>query len=75
MLSTGVTSNSLEPGIVNTGLSKGITDDPKMKKRIEDGVTVEEGARTQIFLASSSKVTGESGGNWEGNYAVPKPPA
>ena len=37
-----------------------------MKKRIEDGVTVEEGARTQIFLASSSKITGESGGNWEG---------
>eukprot|EP01050_Picozoa_sp_SAG11_P013166 SAG11_NODE_1519_length_4759_cov_2.821030_3_plen_580_part_00 len=62
---TGVTSNSLEPGIVNTGLSHGITDDPAMQKRIQNGVSVEEGARTHIYLAASGKVTGETGGNWE----------
>ena len=62
---TGVTSNSLEPGVVNTGLSKGITDDPEMQKRLENGVSVEEGAKTHIFLAASAKAGGESGGNWE----------
>lgn len=62
---TGVTSNSLEPGVVNTGLSQGITDDPAMRKRLENGVSVEEGARCQIFLAASGKASGESGGNWE----------
>ena len=62
---TGVTSNSLEPGVVNTGLSAGITDDPEMQKRLENGVSVEEGAKTHIFLAASAKAGVESGGNWE----------
>jgi NAD(P)-dependent dehydrogenase (short-subunit alcohol dehydrogenase family) len=61
---TGVTSNSLEPGVVATNLSKGVTDDPAMRKRLEQGVSVEEGARTQIFLAASVKVDGKGGGNW-----------
>ncbi len=30
---TGVTSNSLEPGIVKTSLSEGITDDPASPSR------------------------------------------
>lgn len=60
----GVTSNSLEPGVVATNLSKGVTDDPAMRKRLEEGVSVEEGARTQIFLAASMRVDGVGGGNW-----------
>ena len=63
--STGVTSNSLEPGVVNTGLSQGITDDPEMRQRLENGVPVEEGVKTHLFLAASSKAAGETGGNWE----------
>ena len=64
---TGVTSNSLEPGIVKTGLSKGITDDPAMRKRLENGVSVEEGAKTHIHLASctDSTVTGITGEHWQ----------
>ena len=64
---TGVTSNSLEPGIVKTGLSKGITDDPAMRKRLENGVSVEEGAQTQIHLASctDSSVAGVTGEHWQ----------
>lgn len=62
---TGVTSNSLEPGVVATNLSKGITDDPDMRKRLEDGVTVEEGAHCQVWLAGSAEVEGQTGKNWE----------
>ena len=60
----GVTSNSLEPGIVSTNLSEGVTDSPSMKKRLESGVSVEEGAKTQIFLCSSFKVHNIGGGNY-----------
>ena len=62
---TGVTSNSLEPGIVATNLSAGITDDPAMKKRLEQGVSVEEGAKTHIFLCASQQVNEKGGGNYE----------
>jgi hypothetical protein len=55
----------LQPGVVATNLSKGITDDAAMKRRLEGGVSVEEGAKTQIFLASSLRVNGQGGGNWE----------
>jgi NAD(P)-dependent dehydrogenase (short-subunit alcohol dehydrogenase family) len=61
---TGVTSSSLEPGIVATNLSAGITDDPVMRARLANGVPVEVGARTQIMLAASMKVAGIGGGNW-----------
>lgn len=61
---TGVTSNSLEPGVVATNLSQGITDDPAMRERVEHGVSVEQGARTQIMLAASIRVSGRGGGNW-----------
>ncbi len=61
---TGVTSNSLEPGVVKTGLAAGITDDPAMRARLEQGVSVEVGARTSIFLCASLQV--QHGG---GNYA------
>lgn len=62
---TGVTSNSLEPGVVATNLSKGITDDPAMRKKLEQGLSVEDGALTQIFLCSSQQVNGKGGGNYE----------
>ena len=61
---TNVTSNSLEPGIVATNLSEGITDSASMKQTIENGVSVEEGAKTQIFLCGSFKVHGKGGGNY-----------
>jgi len=59
-----VTSNSLEPGIVATNLSAGITDDPAMRKQLENGVSVEEGALTHIHLASSDTCNGVSGEHW-----------
>ena len=61
---TGVTSNSLEPGIVATNLAEGITDNAAMKRQIENGVTVEEGAKTHTFLCASFKVQGKGGGNY-----------
>jgi NAD(P)-dependent dehydrogenase (short-subunit alcohol dehydrogenase family) len=61
---TGVTSNSLEPGVVATNLSKGITDDPAMRARLENGSSVQEGAKTQIYLCGSGEVAGRGGGNY-----------
>jgi NAD(P)-dependent dehydrogenase (short-subunit alcohol dehydrogenase family) len=60
-----VTSNSLEPGIVKTSLSEGITDDPAMKRKLENGVSVEEGVKTHLKLAISDEVSGTSGEHWE----------
>ena len=59
---TGVTSHSLEPGVVSTNLSRGITDNPAMRHRLEQGVSVGEGARTQVFLCSGVQRT-ERGGS------------
>ena len=67
---TGVTSNSLEPGVVATNLSKGITDDPNMKRKVEQGVSVEEGAQTHIFLSSSLQVSGKGGGNYQNSKDI-----
>jgi len=50
---TGVTINSLHPGVVNTKLLR--------KSYDLDGTNVEEGAQTSVFLASSPKVEGVSG--------------
>ena len=68
---TGVTSHSLEPGIVKTNLSEGITDNPGMKKRLENGISVEEGVRTHVHLATSAEVCGLTGLHWE--KSLPKP--
>lgn len=62
---TGVTSHSLEPGVVATNLSKGVTDDPAMQRRLEQGVSVEEGARTHIFLCSAVQLTEHGGSHWQ----------
>jgi retinol dehydrogenase-12 len=61
----GVTSNSLEPGVVATNLSLGITDDAVMQKRLEGGVSVSQGARTQTFLAASMRMNGVGAGHWQ----------
>ena len=61
---TGVTSYSLEPGIVATNLSTGITDNPMLRRRIEQGITVEEGAMTQIMLCGSSTLSDDGGSHW-----------
>ena len=64
---TGITSNSLEPGIVKTGLSATITDDPAMRRRLENGISVEEGSKTHVHLASctDASVVGITGEHWE----------
>jgi NAD(P)-dependent dehydrogenase (short-subunit alcohol dehydrogenase family) len=60
---TGVTSNSLKPGVVATNLSKGITDDRAMPARLENGVSVQKAATTQISLCGSGALAGRGGGN------------
>lgn len=60
----GVTSNSLEPGIVGgTGLTKNMMEG-SIKENIKKGISVEEGAKTQVFLAASDRVSGKGGGNY-----------
>ena len=68
-----VTSNSLEPGIVATSLSKGITDDEAMRKKLEQGVSVAEGAATQVLLAASAApaVRDSSGEHWKDSRPMP----
>ena len=50
---TSVTANALHPGVVNTKLLR--------KSYHLDGMSVEEGARTSVYLASSPAVEGVSG--------------
>ena len=68
-----VTSHSLEPGIVATGLSKGI-DDPMMRSKLERGVSPAEGAQTQIALASlpAADVVPSSGMHWKDSAPWPE---
>ena len=56
-----VTTNSIEPGVVATNLSKGITDSWAMRKRLENGTTVEKGARTQVLVAAHRSLVGLTG--------------
>jgi len=60
----GVTSNSIEPGVVATNLSAGITDNAAMRRRLEQGISVEEGASTQILLCGAQQLHGRGGGHW-----------
>ena len=50
---TSVTANALNPGVVNTKLLR--------KSYHLDGMSIEEGARTSVYLASSHAVEGVSG--------------
>ena len=63
-----VTTNSIEPGVVATNLSKGITDSWLMRKRLEAGITVEEGARTQVAVAASMHAPFASSSAKEENF-------
>jgi len=60
---TGVTANALHPGLVATNI--GQNNGPLAKGFIlwarVKGVSVEEGARTIVYLASSAEVSGVSG--------------
>ena len=71
--SSCVISHSLEPGIVATGLSKGI-DDPMMRGKLERGVSPAEGAQTQIALASlpAADVVSSSGMHWKDSAPWPE---
>jgi len=50
---TSVTANALHPGVVNTKLLR--------KSYHLDGISIEEGAQTSVYLASSPEVEGVSG--------------
>jgi len=50
---TGVTANALHPGVVNTKLLR--------KSYHLDGMSVDKGAQTSVYLASSTSVEGVSG--------------
>ena len=66
---TGVVSNSLEPGIVKTSLSEGITDNPAMRQRLENGVSVEEGVKTHLKLAMG-QIDGATGQHWQNEQII-----
>ena len=53
LVGSGVTANSLHPGVINTGLQR-ISDNL-------DGASVGEGARTSVYLATSPEVESITG--------------
>jgi len=53
LIGTSVTANALHPGVVDTKLLR--------KSYHMDGISVEEGAQTSVYLASSPAVEGVSG--------------
>jgi NAD(P)-dependent dehydrogenase (short-subunit alcohol dehydrogenase family) len=60
-----VTTNSLHPGLIATGI--GQTNAVarfvwRVTVRIRGGISVEEGAKTSVYLATSPEVEGLSGG-------------
>ncbi|HVO45278.1 MAG TPA: SDR family oxidoreductase [Steroidobacteraceae bacterium] len=62
---TGVTANSLHPGLVATGIGQRHALARfvwRMIVYIRGGIPVEEGARTSLYLATSAEVEGASGG-------------
>ena len=59
-----ITSNTCEPGIVNTNLSQGVTD-PNMKQNLQNGISPSDGAKTQIFLCTDEKIEGITKKNFE----------
>src|SRR5260370_9634305 len=65
MAGSNVTANALHPGLVATGI--GQTNALarlvwKLVVRVRGGISVEEGARTSVYLATSPDVAGLSGG-------------
>lgn len=54
----------MESGVVATNLSTGITDNANMRRHLEQGISVEEGAITQVFICGSNQLTGIGGEHW-----------
>jgi len=62
---TNVTANSLHPGLVATGIGQTNVLARlvwKLTVRVRGGISVQEGARTSLYLATSPEVEGQSGG-------------
>jgi retinol dehydrogenase 12 len=62
---TGVTANSLHPGLIATGIGqRGVFSRFawRMVVYARGGISVEEGAKTSLYLATSPEVAGASGG-------------
>ena len=70
-----IVSNSIEPGIVATNLSSTITDSPEMAQRIASGVSVEQGASTQVHCALDPSMATVSGLHLKDSRAVALPPS
>ena len=70
--SAGVTSNSLHPGIVDTGFGKTTTGFNRLVARASNlfSITPEKGAETTLYLATSREVEGVTG-----QYFADKKPA
>jgi NAD(P)-dependent dehydrogenase (short-subunit alcohol dehydrogenase family) len=65
MAGTRVTANSLHPGLVATGIGQTNAIGRLVWKLIvlyRGGISVEEGSRTSVYLATSPEVEGQSGG-------------
>jgi len=61
---SGVTVNSLHPGVVRTGIGQNNTLARLIGRLVlrYRGIPVEEGARTSVYLATSAEVEGVTGG-------------
>jgi retinol dehydrogenase-12 len=62
---TDVTANSLHPGLVATGIGQTSMLARlvwRLTVRVRGGISVEEGARTSVYLATSPEVEAQSGG-------------
>lgn len=76
---TSVTANALHPGLVSTNIGRnmgwltGLAWD--LLTFLRGGLDVDEGAQTQIYLASSSEVQDVSGKYFDRCQAVPSDPA
>jgi NAD(P)-dependent dehydrogenase (short-subunit alcohol dehydrogenase family) len=78
LLGTGVTANSLGPGMVATNIGMDEGGMFAFSKRVMDrimGKSPEEGARTVVYLASSPEVEGVTGKYFEDMKEVPSSPA
>ncbi len=62
---TGVTANCLHPGLIATGIGQTNAIGRLLWRlivRVRGGISVEEGAKTSLYLATSPEVEGQSGG-------------
>jgi retinol dehydrogenase-12 len=65
LVGTGVTANALHPGLVATGIGQTSALARfgwRMVVYVRGGISVEEGAKTSLYLATSPEVEGVSGG-------------